>query len=99
MANRIFNFNAGPAALPLSVLEEIQASFLDFKGSGMSITEVSHRSPWFDDVINDAVVRMKRLLNLDDRFQVLSFVVDQPKPTKETRDHPIRLQHRQSQVG
>ena len=71
MTNRIFNFNAGPAALPLSVLEEIQASFLDFKGSGMSITEVSHRSPWFDDVINDAVIRMKRLLNLDDRFQVL----------------------------
>jgi len=49
----------------------MQASFLDFKGSGMSITEVSHRSPWFDDVINDAIVRMKRLLNLDDRFQVL----------------------------
>jgi phosphoserine aminotransferase len=71
MTNRIFNFNAGPAALPLSVLEEIQASFLNFKGSGMSITEVSHRSPWFDDVINDAVIRMKRLLDLDDRFQVL----------------------------
>lgn len=71
MVNRIFNFNAGPAALPLSVLEEIQATFLDFRDSGMSITEVSHRSPWFDDVINDAVQRMKRLLNLDDRHHVL----------------------------
>lgn len=71
MTNRIYNFNAGPAALPLSVLEEIQASFLDFSGSGMSITEVSHRSKWFDDLINDAVVRLKRLLNLDDRFSVL----------------------------
>ena len=70
-ANRIYNFNAGPAALPLSVLEEIQASLLDFKGSGMSITEVSHRSKWFDDVINDAVERMKRVLGLDDRFHVL----------------------------
>ena len=69
--NRIYNFNAGPAALPLSVLEEIQASFLDFKGSGMSITEVSHRSKWFDDVINDAVERIKRVLGLDDRFHVL----------------------------
>jgi len=68
---RIFNFNAGPAALPLPVLQEIQASFLNFKGSGMSITEVSHRSPWFDDVINDAVTRTKRLLNLDERFHVL----------------------------
>jgi len=71
MTNRIFNFNAGPAALPLHVLKEIQASFLDFKGSGMSISEVSHRSKWFDDVINDAVERMKRLLNLDDSYHVL----------------------------
>ena len=69
--DRIYNFNAGPAALPFSVLEEIQASFLNFKGSGMSITEVSHRSKWFDDVINDAVARVKRILNLDERFQVL----------------------------
>ncbi|MCP4114024.1 MAG: 3-phosphoserine/phosphohydroxythreonine transaminase [Desulfobacteraceae bacterium] len=68
---RIFNFNAGPAALPLPVLEEIQSSFLNFNGSGMSITEISHRSPWFDQVINDAVERTKRLLNLDDRFHVL----------------------------
>jgi len=71
MTNRIYNFNAGPAALPLSVLEEIQASFLDFQGSGMSITEVSHRSKWFDDVINDAVERLKRLLTLDETFHVL----------------------------
>ena len=69
--NRIYNFNAGPAALPQAVLEEIQESFLDFKGSGMSITEVSHRSKWFDDVINDAVARVKRLLKLDERFTVL----------------------------
>jgi phosphoserine aminotransferase len=68
---RIHNFNAGPAALPQVVLEEIQASFLDFGGSGMSITEVSHRSKWFDDVINDAVARVKRLLNIDDRYHVL----------------------------
>ena len=71
MTNRIFNFNPGPAALPLSVLEEIQASFLDFQGSGMSITEVSHRSKWFEAVINDAVDRVKRLLGLDETFHVL----------------------------
>ncbi|MBI9087513.1 MAG: 3-phosphoserine/phosphohydroxythreonine transaminase [Desulfobacterales bacterium] len=69
--NRIHNFNAGPAALPLEVLEEIQASFLDYKGCGMSITEISHRSKWFDDIINDAVARTRRLLGLDDRYQVL----------------------------
>ncbi len=71
MTKRIHNFNAGPAALPLSVLEEIQAELLDFKGSGMSVLEVSHRSKWFDDVINDAVKRTKRLLNLGDHFEVL----------------------------
>lgn len=70
-ANRIYNFNPGPAALPLSVLEEIQQNLLDFQGSGMSITEISHRSREFDDVINDAVARTKRLLGLDDNFEVL----------------------------
>jgi phosphoserine aminotransferase len=69
--DRIYNFNAGPAALPIEVLEEIKDSFLNFGGSGMSITEVSHRSKWFDDVINDAIERTRRLLNLDEKFHVL----------------------------
>ena len=69
--NRIYNFNAGPAALPFEVLEEIKESFLNFAGSGMSVTEISHRSSWFDNIINDAVARTKRLLKLDDKFQVL----------------------------
>jgi phosphoserine aminotransferase len=68
---RIINFNPGPAALPLPVLEEIQSSFLNFSNSGMSITEISHRSSYFDDVINDAVERAKRLLGLDDQYDVL----------------------------
>lgn len=68
---RIYNFNAGPAALPLPVLEEIRESFLNFAGSGMSIVEISHRSKWFDEVINDAVARTKRLLNLDDQYHVM----------------------------
>ena len=71
MDKRIFNFNAGPAALPLPVLEEIQEELIDFNGSGMSILEVSHRSKWFDDVINRAVERTNRLLKLNDDFHVL----------------------------
>ena len=67
MKNRIHNFNAGPAALPLPVLEEIRDSFLNFNGSGMSITEISHRSKGFEDVLNDAVARTKRLLKLNDK--------------------------------
>jgi phosphoserine aminotransferase len=68
---RIHNFNAGPAALPLPVLEEARAEFLNYGGSGMSICEISHRSKWFDDVINDAVARTRRLLGLDERYRVL----------------------------
>jgi phosphoserine aminotransferase len=70
-ANRIHNFNPGPAALPLPVLEEIQESFLNYKGSGMSIIEISHRSKEFEAVLNDAIDRTKRLLKLDDRFHVI----------------------------
>ncbi len=71
MGKRIYNFNPGPAALPLEVLEEIQAEFLDFRGSGMSITEVSHRSDLFDEVINNAKLRIKRLLELNEDHEVL----------------------------
>ncbi|MFP3928387.1 MAG: 3-phosphoserine/phosphohydroxythreonine transaminase [Desulfobacteraceae bacterium] len=69
--NRIYNFNAGPAALPLSVLEKARDEFLDFRGSGMSITEISHRSKWFEGVLNDAVTRVRRLLGLGPDFEVL----------------------------
>jgi phosphoserine aminotransferase len=68
---RIFNFNAGPAALPLPVLEQVQQELLNFKGSGMSLLEVSHRSKWFDDVLDDSIARIKRLLKLDERYHVL----------------------------
>jgi phosphoserine aminotransferase len=68
---RIYNFNPGPAALPLEVLEEVQQEFLDFKGSGMSISEISHRSAVFEDVLDDAIVRFKRLLNIPDNYKIL----------------------------
>jgi len=71
MAARIHNFNPGPAALPVEVLEEAGEELLDFKGSGMSVTEISHRSALFEEVLNDAVERTTRLLNLTDDFKVL----------------------------
>jgi phosphoserine aminotransferase len=71
MAKRVYNFNAGPAALPLPVLEQIRDELLDYKGSGMSVTEHSHRSKWFEELINDAVARTKRLLGLNDDYHVL----------------------------
>jgi phosphoserine aminotransferase len=71
MNERILNFNAGPAPLPLPVLEEIQQEMLNFRGSGMSILEISHRSKPFESVLDDTIARIKRLLNLDDRYHVL----------------------------
>jgi phosphoserine aminotransferase len=71
MAARIHNFNPGPAALPVQVLEQVKEEFLDFQGSGMSISEVSHRSAAFEGVLDDAVARTKKLLNIGDNYKVL----------------------------
>jgi phosphoserine aminotransferase len=71
MEKRVYNFNPGPAALPLPVLERVQKEMLNFRGTGMSILEMSHRSKEFEAVLNDAIARIKRLLKLDDRFYVL----------------------------
>ncbi len=69
--NRICNFNAGPAALPEPVLQELQANILSFQTCCMSILEISHRSSDFDAVINDAVARTKRLLGIGEDYHVL----------------------------
>jgi len=68
---RIYNFNPGPAALPLPVLEEAQSFFLNYDNSGMSVTEISHRSGFFETIINNAIERTRRLLNLGNEFRVL----------------------------
>ena len=62
--SRIFNFNAGPAALPLEVLEEVQAELLDFNNTGMSILEISHRSPAFEKVLEETKQDIKDLSSL-----------------------------------
>ncbi len=71
MENRVHNFNAGPAALPLPVLEEIRENLLSLRGSGMSIMEMSHRSALFDEHLNDTIERGKRLLGLDESHHIL----------------------------
>lgn len=71
MSQRVSNFNPGPAALPLVVLEQVKMEMLDFRGSGMSVLEISHRSKSFEAVLDSAVQRVKRLLGLDDSYDVL----------------------------
>ena len=68
---RVYNFNPGPATLPLDVLQEAQAEFLDFKGCGMSIIEISHRSAPYEKVHNQAKADILELMNLDEEYDVL----------------------------
>jgi phosphoserine aminotransferase len=70
-SKRAFNFNAGPGALPLPVLERIREDLLDWRGSGMSVMEMSHRSKEFESIIADAEERLRRLLAISDDYAVL----------------------------
>jgi len=68
---RVYNFNAGPAALPLPVLEKAQSEMLDFAGTGMSVMEISHRSKDFQAVIDAAEAGVRKMLGVSDDYAVL----------------------------
>jgi phosphoserine aminotransferase len=68
---RVFNFNAGPGALPLEVLETAQAELLDFKGTGMSVMEISHRSKEFEGIIQTAESDLRDLLGISDNYKIM----------------------------
>ena len=71
MTERIFNFSAGPAVLPLPVLEEVQRDLISLPGVGMSILEISHRSKTFDEIIGSAVGGLRELMGLPENYHVL----------------------------
>ncbi|MBU0529517.1 phosphoserine transaminase [bacterium] len=71
MTKRVYNFNPGPSTLPLDVLKKVQADLLNFENTGMSIMEISHRSPEYDKVHNDAIALTKELMGLSDSYKVL----------------------------
>jgi phosphoserine aminotransferase len=68
---RVFNFNAGPAALPLPVLERIREELLDWRGSGMSVMEMSHRSPEFESINAAAEQKLRSLLGISEDYAVI----------------------------
>ncbi|OLT14962.1 phosphoserine transaminase [Serinicoccus sp. CUA-874] len=68
---RVFNFSAGPATMPLEVLERAQSELTDWRGSGMSVMEMSHRSPEFVSIAAEAEQRMRALLSVPDDHAVL----------------------------
>ncbi|MGA9772792.1 MAG: 3-phosphoserine/phosphohydroxythreonine transaminase [Blastocatellia bacterium] len=71
MTERIYNFSAGPAVLPLTVLEEAQRDLLALPGVGMSVVEISHRSKAFDEIILGAEADIRKLAGVPDNYRVL----------------------------
>src|SRR5688500_17518899 len=68
---RIFNFSAGPAVLPLPVLEQAQRALLALPGVGMSVMEISHRSKTFEDLLNTAIMDIRALAAVPDGYKIL----------------------------
>ena len=69
--DRVYNFSAGPAMMPESVLEEIAAEVLNYHGSGMSVMEMSHRSPVFQEILSQAEADLRTLMHIPDNYKVL----------------------------
>ena len=68
---QVFNFSAGPSVLPLPVLERAKAELADYHGSGMSVMEMSHRSPLFQEIFDGAKAKLKAALSVPDTHEIL----------------------------
>ena len=69
--SRVYNFSAGPAILPLEALQEAQNDLVDYKGSGMSVMEMSHRGKEYDAIHTEAIANVRELMGLGDDYSVL----------------------------
>ena len=69
--DRVYNFSAGPAVLPESVLQEAAAEMMNYRGTGMSVMEMSHRSKAYQAIIDEAEADIRRLMNIPDNYKVL----------------------------
>ena len=69
--SRVYNFSAGPAVLPECVLKEAAEEMLDYRGTGMSVMEMSHRSKAYDEIIKTAEADLRELMNIPDNYKVL----------------------------
>ena len=71
MYDRTYNFSAGPANLPEAVLEELRDEMMNYRGSGMSVMEMSHRSKMFQEIYDEAVADLRQLMNIPENYKVL----------------------------
>ena len=69
--NRTYNFSAGPAMMPEPVLEEIRDEMMNYRGSGMCVMEMSHRSKVFQQIADEAQADLRKLMNIPDNYKVL----------------------------
>ena len=69
--NQVYNFSAGPSVMPEEVLRQAQAELLNYKGTGLSVMEMSHRSPAFQEIFDDTKAALKRVLNVPDTYEIL----------------------------
>ena len=71
LMDRIYNFSAGPSVLPVSVLERAASEMLNYKGCGMSVMEMSHRTPVYQQIIDQTEADLRKLMNIPDNYKVL----------------------------
>ena len=69
--DRIYNFSAGPSVLPVSVLETASKEMLNYKGYGLSVMEMSHRSTVFEEIISSTENSLRKLMQIPDNYKVL----------------------------
>lgn len=100
---RVYNFSAGPAVLPEEVLQEAADEMLDYRGTGMSVMEMSHRSKAYDTIIKEAEADLRELMNIPDNYKVL-FLQGWCEPAvchdpHEPDEEPCGRLHRNRSVG
>ena len=89
---RKFNFSAGPACLPLDVLEDCKEDLINYKGTGMSVMEMSHRGKDFMKIASEAEADLRELVGIPDNYKVLVVNLVQPpieSMMRKTRSAPI----------
>ena len=88
--NQVYNFSAGPSVMPEEVLRQAQAELLNYKGTGLSVMEMSHRSPVFQEIFDDTKAALKRVLQVPDTHEILFL---QGGATMQFSMVPLNLMH------
>ena len=94
--SRVYNFSAGPAVLPEEVLKEVADEMMDYRGTGMSVMEMSHRSAAFQEIIDEAEKDLRDLMNIPDNYKVLFL---QGGASQQFAMIPMNLMKRQETEG